>query len=68
MRLAVLAVLLAGCAQSVKVVRYVAPAKLDPGAPGRLVVEVTGTDSAVKMIQPSSSRWCKPEQQITGVP
>jgi hypothetical protein len=59
MRLAVLVVVLAGCAPGVKVVRYVAPAKLDPGSPGRMVVEVTGTASAISMLQPSLERIAK---------
>jgi len=61
MRLALVALLLAGCAPGIKVVRYVGPPRVDPGPPGPLFVEVRGTDGAVQMIEPSLRRIAERE-------
>ena len=61
MRVAWLWVALLGCAPGIKVVRYTAPPKLDPGPSGPMVVEVTGTETALPMIQPALERAAQRE-------
>lgn len=52
MRLFAVVLLCAGCASGVKVTRWAGPPKYNAGAPGPIVLEVTGTDSAVAMMRP----------------
>jgi hypothetical protein len=60
----VVAFLLVGCASGVKVTRWVGPPKNDPGPPGPLFVEVAGSESGVKLVQPMLEATLKNKLQF----
>lgn len=60
----VVAFLLVGCASGVKVTRWVGPPKYELGPPGPLVVELTGNESAVKMLRPAIESALKNKLQF----
>ena len=49
---ALLLLVLTACSSGVKVTRWAGPPKYDPGAPGPIYLEVTGSESAVALMRP----------------
>lgn len=60
--------LLTACSSGVKVTRWTGPPKYDPGAPGPIYVEVTGSESAVTLMRPYLENALEKKLQFTIAP